>query len=89
MGSGSKAGSGENTGTSKLAKDSTTRPDHPASNEAELLAMRNALKDVWGHLPPKLREQMQSGSFAFEQFLPKYEHLIEAYYTRLAEERKE
>jgi hypothetical protein len=43
------------------------------------------LKRVWGHLPPRLREQLSSGMA--EEFLPKYEKLIEEYYQRLVEER--
>jgi hypothetical protein len=42
------------------------------------------LKQIWGHLPPKIRDQMQSA--LIEDFLPKYERLIEEYYSRLAEE---
>lgn len=39
---------------------------------------------LWGHLPEKVREEMQS---AFgESFVPKYERLIEQYYRRLAEQ---
>ena len=39
---------------------------------------------MWGHLPDKLRDEMQAS--LSEQFLPQYERLIEAYYQRLAEE---
>ena len=54
-------------------------------NAVELAQMQRMLKEVWGHLPPRVRAQMQSG--AGEKFLPKYEKLIEDYYKRLAEER--
>ncbi|GIW94307.1 MAG: hypothetical protein KatS3mg110_2348 [Pirellulaceae bacterium] len=44
---------------------------------------RGALSAVWGHLPPRIRQQLESrGS---DVFLPKYQNLIEAYYRRLAE----
>ncbi len=43
------------------------------------------LKEAWGHLPARIREQIRSG--AGIQFLPEYERLIEQYYRRLAEER--
>lgn len=46
--------------------------------------LRELFQRAWGHLPPQVREQMQSA--AEEQFLPKYETLIEDYYKRLAEE---
>ena len=42
------------------------------------------LKEVWGHLPARVREQMQNA--ASEQFLPKYEAMIEQYYERLTED---
>ena len=45
----------------------------------------DVLRRIWGHLPEKVRDDMQA-SFS-EQFLPKYERLIEEYYKRLAEER--
>ena len=43
------------------------------------------MKDSWGHLPPRVREQMLQNTP--EQFLPQYELMIEKYYQRLAEER--
>jgi hypothetical protein len=85
-GSGSKAGTGENKGESRPAKDSTARAGKDADTRTELDRMKQMLKEVWGHLPPKIREQVQSGQP--EEFLPKYERLIEDYYTRLAEEKR-
>jgi len=46
---------------------------------------QDLLSRIWGHLPDKLRDQMQAS--LSEQFLPKYEQLIEDYYRRLAEDR--
>jgi hypothetical protein len=43
-------------------------------------------KEVWGHLPQRVQDAMSSG--LPEQFLPKYEQLIEEYYRRLAEEQR-
>jgi len=85
-GSGSKAGTGENQGNNRPAKDSTTRMGRTRDSRAELDRMRQMLNAVWGHLPPKVRDQLQSS--APEEFLPKYEKLIEEYYKRLAEERR-
>jgi hypothetical protein len=53
--------------------------------EAVRLGEREELmKDLWGHLPPQIREQMlQSYS---DEFLPEYELEIERYFRRLAEE---
>lgn len=47
-------------------------------------ALTELMKQVWGNLPEKDREQMRQG--AGEQFLPQYETLIEKYFRRLAEE---
>lgn len=85
-GSGNKAGTGANKGNSRPAKDSTARTGKNADTRTELDRMKQMLKEVWGHLPPKIREQMQAGSP--EEFLPKYERLIEEYYKRLAEEKR-
>lgn len=81
----SKAGSGENSGTSKPARDSEDRLGSSDGTEAEMARMREMLKRVWGHLPERVRLQMQSGMA--EEFLPEYERLIEQYYQRLADER--
>ncbi len=63
----------------RLGKAEQVRPD------PELL--RGMMKDAWGHLPERDREQMQQ--MAPERFLPQYELLIERYYRRLAEERSQ
>jgi hypothetical protein len=47
--------------------------------------VRQALADYWGHLPERLRTQMQNSSS--DKFLPQYRELIEAYYRRLAEDQ--
>jgi hypothetical protein len=41
-------------------------------------------RGIWGHLPDKVREQIDT--LAIEEFLPSFEAMIEAYYRRLAEE---
>lgn len=82
-----RAGSGENLGANQPAKESTDRTDRKTSDREELARLREMLKQIWGHLPPQIRDQMQSSSI--EEFLPKYEKLIEEYYSRLAEEGSE
>ena len=44
------------------------------------------IKDVWGHLPPHLREAMQS-TFN-DKYLPKYEDLVKTYFEALAEKNR-
>ena len=44
------------------------------------------VKAVWGHLPAKLREEMQQ---AFKETdLPKYRAMIERYFLAIAEQGK-
>lgn len=43
-------------------------------------------KDVWGHLPDRLRQEMDL--YYREQFMPRYSELLRRYYAALAEQRK-
>lgn len=47
---------------------------------------QDAMDAVWGSLPERLRQQIKSP--LQEEFLPPYEHVIEEYYKRLAEEQR-
>jgi len=49
--------------------------------------IRTALEQHWGELPPNVREQMLQ--MATEEFMPKYQEMLEQYYRRLAEEKEE
>ena len=42
-----------------------------------------ATKQVWGHLPDRLRQEMNQ--YYKEQFMPKYNDMLRQYYNRLAE----
>ena len=57
------------------------------SRSLDMDEMQILIKEIWGHLPPKTREQMLK-SYG-EQFLPQYEDLIVEYFKRLAEEQEE
>jgi hypothetical protein len=46
---------------------------------------RDQATAVWGHLPDRVREQMQQ-SYR-ERYLPEYEDLVERYYEALADDR--
>ena len=67
------------------ATDSTNRVEKGSAEAVETADVRDVLRRFWGHLPEKMREELQNS--LSEQFLPQYEKLIEAYYQRLAEER--
>jgi hypothetical protein len=54
---------------------------------AEEAARRELMvKDIWGHLPPQLREAMRNAYN--EKYLPKYEELVKKYYESLAERNR-
>lgn len=76
---GSAAGSGKTA-----ARDSTDRLNSTSAKPVDKGDLEAAVKDLWGHLPERSREQMMQ-SFS-EEFLPKYELEIEQYYRRLSEE---
>ena len=51
--------------------------------EAEETARRRKLEmDVWGHLPPHVREELLN-TYG-ERMLPKYEHLVKRFYEALS-----
>jgi len=72
--------------SNKPAADSTDRLGQAERARPDPELFKGLLKDAWGHLPQREREQMMQMSP--ERFLPQYELLIERYYRRLAEERK-
>jgi hypothetical protein len=43
-------------------------------------------KDVWGHLPDRLRQEMDL--YYREKFMPRYSDLLRRYYAALAEQKK-
>jgi hypothetical protein len=76
---------GAKPGMSAIApRESTDEPQPPADGQAKLADREALIKQLWGHLPERSREQMLQ-SFSGE-FLPKYELELEKYYRRLAEE---
>jgi hypothetical protein len=78
-------GEGSGNPTAGPVRDSTNRIEQGTKEATETADVKDLLRRMWGHLPDKVRDQMQAS--LSEQFLPKYERLIEEYYKRLAEER--
>lgn len=68
----------------KAARNSSGEPDQTESVPGEPADPEKVVGDIWGHLPERLRGQMQSVEAV--EFLPSYRELIEDYYRRLAEE---
>ena len=58
-----------------------------AAQSLDMDKMQTLIKEIWGHLPPTVREQMLK-SYG-ERFLPEYEELIIEYFKRLAEDQEE
>lgn len=77
---------GDSKSASNPARDSSDKLRHEAAAKptANSAAIRQNMKDAWGNLPQRLREQMLQTSV--DEFLPKYELMIEQYFKRLAEE---
>ena len=67
----------------KPATQSNAQPGNAGAQRPDMDAMKELIKRVWGELPAAQREQMLE--WVGEEFLPKYEWLIEQYYKRLAE----
>jgi hypothetical protein len=67
------------------ARDSSDRLGAGSAKPATDDDVESTVKQLWGHLPARTREQMLQ-SFS-EEFLPKYEAEIEEYYRRLSEEK--
>lgn len=72
-----------------------TASDNPTDSEAttgrkaatrEELMRQSLQTDVWGHLPPQVRQQLLNG--LNERMLPGYEALIRQFYSTLAEGAK-
>lgn len=69
------------------ARDSSDREDAGQAERPDPAQVEALLKDVWGELPERMREQMLQSSI--EQLLPKYELLIEEYFKSLVKQRQE
>jgi hypothetical protein len=79
-----KSGTGNTKASQKPANESTKRVEKATVQSDNSAELQKLIKEIWGHLPARMREQMQNVSE--EQFLPQYERLLEEYYRRLAEE---
>lgn len=77
---GQKAGQNEKKGT-----DSSAERTEAEKKAAEDAARKKKLEmDVWGHLPPHLREQLLN-TYG-ERMLPKYQQLVKQFYEALSDQ---
>ena len=68
------------------AQDSTARINDGEVESVDTPDWQQLLKDLWGHLPERVREQLSQAPT--DEFLPKYKLEIEKYFRRLAEDRE-
>jgi hypothetical protein len=66
------------------ARESSDEARAAREREAELSRRRDLVKDVWGHLPPALRQKLLNANS--DKSLPRYDDLIRRYFESLAEE---
>ena len=80
-------------GTETPARATSLHPQGPIKsnlNRIEALPLPQRppeyLKDVWGHLPEKMRQEMDL--YFRDQFMPRYSELLQQYYASLAAQDK-
>jgi hypothetical protein len=55
-------------------------------NSGKADRMSDIVKDIWGHLPETLRQEVDH--YYRDQFMPRYRDLLQQYYSRLAEQER-
>jgi hypothetical protein len=61
-------------------------PNDPSRRQGEISKIADLYKDIWGHLPETIRQEMDQ--YSRERFMPKYEELLKQYYATIAEKGK-
>ena len=69
------------------AKDSSTELTERQAQRPDMKEMDSVLKDVWGQLPRRLREQMMQSPV--DEFLPQYALQIEEYFKTLVKKKSD
>ena len=72
------------TSSQTAAEDSSARLEEGTGAADQLESVPAIYKELWGHLPETVRQQLLQAPS--DQFLPKYEKLLQKYFRRLAEE---
>lgn len=81
-----KPGAGKRTASQKPVADPNAKPGQARAGRPDMGQLRETLKQLWGELPERQREQMLE--LPVEEFLPEYELMIEQYFKRLTEEKE-
>jgi hypothetical protein len=58
-------------------------PDNRVDSKAAMPRIPDVYKEVWGHLPEKMRQEMDL--YFRDRFMPRYSELLRQYYSSLAE----
>ena len=66
------------------ADDSEQRSEQARLREAELARREAMIQEIWGHLPPAVRQKLLNVSG--DKYVPKYEDLARRYFEALAEQ---
>lgn len=82
-----QAGAPKPSQSQSAAQTSTTRMGSAEAVDPNRQSNEELMKAAWGHLPPRLREQMIHSSS--EEFLPEYREQLKEYFKRLAERESE
>ncbi|MBN2474134.1 MAG: hypothetical protein JXB62_05985 [Pirellulales bacterium] len=82
----SGSGGGKQPGPTIAGRQDTPNPAPAPVQGVDMGQMQDVIRKLWGQLPQRERERMTQSPP--EEFLPKYEFLIEQYYRRLAEEKQ-
>jgi hypothetical protein len=64
----------------------TAPPEKKSTSKDQMSKIADLYKDVWGHLPETLRQEMDQ--YSREQFMDKYQELLKQYYATIAEKSK-
>jgi hypothetical protein len=76
---------GTGTGGVNVKNPMGGKPDGKAHTDLDP-KLAEMYKDVWGHLPEKMRQEMDS--YFKERFMPRYNDLLKQYYSTIAEQNK-
>ena len=82
-----QAGAPKPSKSQSAAQTSTTRMGSAEAVDPNGQSNEELMKAAWGHLPPRIREQMIHSSS--EEFLPEYREQLKEYFKRLAEREAE
>ncbi len=78
---------GERPGQESQQQQANTGQGGGGRSPEEQRKLADLYKDVWGHLPETLRQQMDA--YGREQFMAKYNELLKQYYATLAEKGRQ